>query len=131
MLRKLPDPSARLPAGTAERLADTMFALSTPSRLQILVCLRSGPLTVSDIVDAVGMEQSAVSHQLRVLRQQSVVTVRRIGRTRQYALANEHVGALIDEALAHIGAPPSRISQEASGRRAPEAAPPRLDERQG
>lgn len=98
----MPDSGARLPEGIAERMADTMFALSTPSRLQILVCLRSGPRTVSEIVAAVGMEQSAVSHQLRVLRQQSVVTVRRIGRTRQYDLRDEHVGALIDDALAHL-----------------------------
>ena len=88
----------------AERLADTMFALSTPSRLQILVCLRAAPRTVSEIVEAVGMEQSAVSHQLRVLRQQSVVSVQRIGRTRLYALRNEHIGALIDDALAHLRA---------------------------
>jgi DNA-binding transcriptional ArsR family regulator len=101
-MASMPDSGARLPEGIAERMADTMFALSTPSRLQILVCLRSGTRTVSEIVAAVGMEQSAVSHQLRVLRQQSVVTVRRIGRTRQYALRDEHVGALIDDALAHL-----------------------------
>jgi DNA-binding transcriptional ArsR family regulator len=98
------DPSARLPDGIAERMADTMFALSTPNRLQILVCLRSGPRTVSQIVDAVGMEQSAVSHQLRVLREHSVLSMRRIGRTRQYALRDEHVGALIDDALEHVRA---------------------------
>jgi DNA-binding transcriptional ArsR family regulator len=85
-------------------MADTMFALSTPSRLQILVCLRAGPRTVSEIVEAVGMEQSAVSHQLRVLREHSVVTVRRIGRTRQYALGDEYVDALIDDARAHAEA---------------------------
>lgn len=79
-----------------------MFALSTPSRLRILVCLRNGPRTVSEIVEAVGMEQSAVSHQLRVLRDHSVVMVRRIGRTRQYTLANEYVDSLIDGALAHV-----------------------------
>jgi DNA-binding transcriptional ArsR family regulator len=79
------DPGARLADRMAERIADTMFALSTPSRLQILVCPRSGPRTVSEIVDAVGMEQSAVSHQLRVLRDHSVLRMRRIGRTRQYA----------------------------------------------
>jgi DNA-binding transcriptional ArsR family regulator len=99
-----PDTTARLPEAMAERMADTMFALSTPSRLQILVYLRAAPRTVSEIVDAVGMEQSAVSHQLRVLRQHSVVTVRRIGRTRQYTLCDEHVGALIDDALAHLRA---------------------------
>ena len=93
-----------LPERLAERLADTMFALATPSRLQILVCLRDGPRSVSEIVEAVGMEQSAVSHQLRVLRQHSVVTARRSGRTRHYALRDEHVGALIDDALAHLRA---------------------------
>lgn len=99
-----PDPSGRLPDATAERLADTMFALSTPSRLQILACLRAGPRTVSEIVAAVGMEQSAASHQLRVLRDHSVLHVRRIGRTRQYELRDEHIGALIDEALEHVRA---------------------------
>jgi ArsR family transcriptional regulator, nickel/cobalt-responsive transcriptional repressor len=115
-LTSLPDPSARLPDGIAERMADTMFALSTPSRLQILVCLRSGPRAVSEIVEAVGMEQSAVSHQLRVLRDHSVVTMRRIGRTRQYALCDEYVSALIDDALAHIGAL-ERPGSEATNRR--------------
>jgi DNA-binding transcriptional ArsR family regulator len=81
-----------------------MFALSTPSRLQILLCLRSGPQTVSEIVSAVGMEQSAVSHQLRVLRDHAVVTMRREGRTRRYALRDEYVGDLIDDALEHVRA---------------------------
>jgi DNA-binding transcriptional ArsR family regulator len=120
-----PDPSARLPDAMAERMADTMFALSTPSRLQILVCLRAGPRMVSEIVDAVGMEQSAVSHQLRVLRQQSVVAVKRIGRTRQYTLRDEHVGALIDDALAHLRAlerPDSQATDLHSPSRANSAA---------
>jgi DNA-binding transcriptional ArsR family regulator len=81
-----------------------MFALATPSRLQILGCLRSGPRTVSEIVDEVGMEQSAVSHQLRVLRDHSLLSVRRIGRARQYALRDEHVGVLIDQAIEHVRA---------------------------
>ena len=96
------DTSARLREDMAERMADTMFALSTPSRLQILAYLRAAPRTVSEIVSAVEMEQSAVSHQLRVLREHAVVSVRRIGRTRQYALRDEHVGGLIDQALAHL-----------------------------
>jgi len=81
-----------------------MFALSTPSRLQILGALRAGPRTVSEIVEAVGMEQSAVSHQLRVLRDHSLLSARRIGRTRQYALRDEHVGVLIDHAIEHVRA---------------------------
>jgi len=98
------NPSDPLADAVAERIADTMFALSTPSRLQILVCLRSAPRTVSEIVEAVGMEQSAVSHQLRVLRDHSVVSMRRLGRRRQYALRDEHIGALIDSALEHVRA---------------------------
>jgi DNA-binding transcriptional ArsR family regulator len=99
-----PKSSTRLPEATAELVADTMFALSTPSRLQILVSLRAGPRTVSEIVEAVGMEQSAVSHQLRVLRDHSVVSMRRLGRRRQYALCDKHIGALIDSTLEHVQA---------------------------
>jgi ArsR family transcriptional regulator, nickel/cobalt-responsive transcriptional repressor len=94
----------RLSDQTLEQVADTMFALATPSRLRILHSLRAGPRTVSEIVDSVGMEQSAVSHQLRVLREHSVLGMRRVGRTRQYALRDEHVGALLDEALFHVRA---------------------------
>jgi DNA-binding transcriptional ArsR family regulator len=81
-----------------------MFALATPSRLQILACLRDRPLTVSQIIDAVGMEQSAVSHQLRVLRDHTVVTAQRRGRERLYALGDEHVAGLLEEALLHVRA---------------------------
>ena len=86
----------------AERLADTMFALSLPSRVQILGCLRDGALTVSELVDALGMEQSAVSHQLRVLREHELVKAERDGRTRRYALYDEHVSALLEAGLAHV-----------------------------
>jgi DNA-binding transcriptional ArsR family regulator len=57
----------------AERVADAMFALSTPSRVQILLCLMDGPRSVSDLVEALGFEQSAVSHQLHVLREHALV----------------------------------------------------------
>ena len=91
-----------LPPTVAESLADTMFALATPSRLQILASLLGGPLTVSQIIEAVGMEQSAVSHQLRVLRDHGVVTVQRRGRERLYALRDEHVALLLEEARRHV-----------------------------
>lgn len=96
-----PAPIKPLRPRVAERLADAMFALATPSRLQILACLRAGPLTVSQIVTAVGMEQSAVSHQLRVLRDHSVVSVERRGRERLYALRDADVAALLDHANRH------------------------------
>jgi DNA-binding transcriptional ArsR family regulator len=86
----------------AEQLADTMFALSTPSRVQILGCLLGGPHAVVDIMEALAMEQSAVSHQLRVLRDHSLVKAEKAGRRRMYALADEHVRTLLEEALRHV-----------------------------
>jgi len=79
-----------------------MFALSTPSRVQILGYLLSGSHTVSDIMDALEMEQSAVSHQLRVLRDQQLVTVQQDGRARVYTLYDDDVVALVEGALRHV-----------------------------
>jgi ArsR family transcriptional regulator, nickel/cobalt-responsive transcriptional repressor len=94
--------SAPLSRDAAERLADTMFALATPSRLLILTTLRDGPRSVSEIIEEVGMEQSAVPHQLRVLRDHAVVSVERRGRERLYGLRDEHIGALLDHARRHV-----------------------------
>jgi ArsR family transcriptional regulator, nickel/cobalt-responsive transcriptional repressor len=94
--------SPPLSRDAAERLADTMFALATPSRLLILAALRDGPRSVSEIIAEVGMEQSAVSHQLRVLRDHAVVSVERRGRERLYGLRDEHIGALLDHARRHM-----------------------------
>ena len=79
-----------------------MFALSLPSRVQILGCLRVGPCTVGELVEALGMEQSAVSHQLRVLREHELVKAQRDGRSRRYALYDEHVSVLFDAGLGHV-----------------------------
>jgi DNA-binding transcriptional ArsR family regulator len=87
---------------TAEELADTMFALSSPSRVQILDCLVEGPQSVGELVNALRMEQSAVSHQLQVLREYALVTVERVGRRRVYALHDDHVVVLLEEALRHV-----------------------------
>jgi DNA-binding transcriptional ArsR family regulator len=88
---------------TAEQIADAMFALSTPSRVQILGCLLDGPRSVGQLTDALGMEQSAVSHQLRVLREHALVTVvERVGRRRLYGLFDEHVTTLLQAALGHV-----------------------------
>ena len=86
----------------AERLADAMFALSTPSRVLILGCLLEGPRSVGDLTSLVGMEQSSVSHQLRVLRDHALVRAERVGRQRLYALHDEHVLALLQAGLRHV-----------------------------
>lgn len=96
-------PLLRIDARVAERVADAMFALSTPSRVQILGCLLDRPCSVGELMEALGMEQSAVSHQLRVLREHELVTAAREGRRRVYALRDEHVVALLEAALNHVG----------------------------
>ncbi|HUK68924.1 MAG TPA: metalloregulator ArsR/SmtB family transcription factor [Streptosporangiaceae bacterium] len=93
---------ARPDEALAERLADTMFALSTPSRVLILGCLLGGPRSVGDITEMLGMEQSAVSHQLRVLREHSLVRAERAGRRRLYAIFDDHVSVLLYAGLRHV-----------------------------
>jgi ArsR family transcriptional regulator, nickel/cobalt-responsive transcriptional repressor len=86
----------------AEQLADVMFALSSPSRVEILGCLLGGPLSVGEIVSRVDMAQSAVSHQLRILRESSLVKSDRDGKRRLYALYDDAVRELLAAALRHV-----------------------------
>jgi ArsR family transcriptional regulator, nickel/cobalt-responsive transcriptional repressor len=102
--------AARLDLASAKAVAETLQALATPSRLLILGRLREGPATVGDLADAVGMEQSAVSHQLRMLRHLGLVDGQRHGRSVTYNLYDNHVAQLLDEAVYHaehlrLGAP--------------------------
>lgn len=87
---------------TAEVIATTLQALASPSRLLILSRLRDGPCAVGELADAVGMEQSAVSHQLRLLRNLGLVARARAGRTAVYSLYDDHVTQLLDEAIYHV-----------------------------
>ena len=111
----------------AERLADTMFALSTPSRVLLLGLLLDGPRSVSDLTEALGMEQSAVSHQLRVLREHDLVRAEKVGRTRLYALYDEHVATLLQAGLDHVDRarlPPAILGRRrAASRQASGGAP--------
>jgi DNA-binding transcriptional ArsR family regulator len=79
-----------------------MAALSTPSRVRILARLREGECTVGDLAASVEMEQPAVSHQLRILRDLGLVLGSRTGRHVIYGLYDPHVAALLDESLRHI-----------------------------
>jgi ArsR family transcriptional regulator, nickel/cobalt-responsive transcriptional repressor len=92
---------AALDATTAKSVATTLQALATPSRLLILATLQSGPATVGKLSETVGMEQSAVSHQLRLLRNLGLVDGRRHGRNIVYSLYDDHVSELIDQAVYH------------------------------
>ncbi len=94
-------PAGRLDAESAAHVATTLQALATPSRLLILTTLRQGPHPVTELADAVGMEHSAVSHQLRLLRNLGLVTGVRTGRSIIYRLYDNHVAQLLDEAIYH------------------------------
>ncbi|MEV6115143.1 metalloregulator ArsR/SmtB family transcription factor [Streptomyces sp. NPDC052109] len=92
----------RLETVGAADVAATLQALATPSRLRILARLQEGPCAATDLADAVGMEQSACSHQLRLLRNLGLVTGERRGRSIIYALYDNHVAELLEQALYHV-----------------------------
>ena len=94
-------PPATLDAASAAGVAQTMQALAAPSRLLILVRLRREPCPVGQLAADIGMEQSAVSHQLRVLRHLGLVATTRHGKSTIYALYDDHVARLLDEAVYH------------------------------
>jgi len=87
---------------TAIRLAETFKALSDPTRVRIVSLLAEGELCVCDLAAALGMSQSAVSHQLRALRDLRLVRWRRQGRQIFYTLDDEHVADLFHRGLDHV-----------------------------
>jgi DNA-binding transcriptional ArsR family regulator len=99
----------------ARSVAGILQALATPSRLRILARLQDGPHSVGELTEAMGMEQSAVSHQLRHLRDLGFVVAERQGRHMFYQLFDDHVGELIDQALSH--AEHLRLSAPGRGQR--------------
>jgi DNA-binding transcriptional ArsR family regulator len=92
----------RLDADFAGAVADTMQALATPSRVRILGRLRAGAASVNELAAAVGMEPSAVSHQLRLLRHLGFVVGQRDGRRIVYDLYDDHVAHLLEETVSHV-----------------------------
>jgi ArsR family transcriptional regulator len=96
------NPAELLDRELAGQVAETMQALATPSRVRILARLYAGPCAVGELSEALGMEGSAVSHQLRILRHLGLVVGEREGRRIVYALHDEHVGLLMEEAMSHV-----------------------------
>jgi len=85
-----------------EALADTFRVLGDPTRVRILDALSGGELCVCDIAALVGMSESAVSHQLRLLRGMRLVRARRAGRLMYYTLDDHHIIELLKLALTHV-----------------------------
>jgi DNA-binding transcriptional ArsR family regulator len=103
----------------ARAAADSIQALSAPSRLRILARLYAGPASVNDLAAAVAMEGSAVSHQLRTLRHLGLVTGRREGRQVVYELHDDHVADLLEQVVSHV----DHVRLGLAGRRAAAAEP--------
>lgn len=87
---------------TANRLAEVFKALSDPTRLRIISLLIDNEVCVHSIELATGMTQSAISHQLRHLRQLNLVRFRKEGRHVYYALDDTHVRDLFKQGLLHV-----------------------------
>ncbi|WP_293914448.1 metalloregulator ArsR/SmtB family transcription factor [Deinococcus sp.] len=77
-------------------------AVADPTRLRLLSALNTGELCVCDLAAVVGISESAVSHQLRLLRAHRLVTFRKEGRIAYYRLLDHHVTVLIGSALEHV-----------------------------
>jgi DNA-binding transcriptional ArsR family regulator len=89
-------------AAFARTAAESLQALSTPSRLRILARLHAGAASVNEIAESVGMESSAVSHQLRLLRHLGLVIGERNGRQVVYELHDDHVADLLEQVVSHV-----------------------------
>ena len=83
-------------------MADFFKAFSDPTRVRILCALWEHELCVCDISTLLGMTPSAISHQLRFLRQSRLIKCRREGKTVFYSLADEHVQSIINCAKEHV-----------------------------
>lgn len=87
---------------TLYKLADLFKIFGDPTRMRILSTLIDGEMCVQDIADTLEMSQSAISHQLRILKQAALVKFRRDGKTIYYALADDHIATIMAQGLEHV-----------------------------
>lgn len=83
-------------------LADLFKIFSDTTRVKILFALTTGEMSVNDLSDAVTLSQSAVSHQLRILKQTHLVRFRRDGKQIIYSLSDDHVHTMLSQGMTHI-----------------------------
>ena len=83
-------------------LADLFKVFSDTTRIKILFVLMDKDLCVADIAETIGASQSAVSHQLRILKQARLVKFQREGKNVIYALSDDHVHTMLDQGMTHI-----------------------------
>jgi ArsR family transcriptional regulator, lead/cadmium/zinc/bismuth-responsive transcriptional repressor len=91
-----------MPGADVQALAETFRILGDPTRVRILDVLASGELCVCDLAELVGISESAVSHQLRLLRGMRLVRPRRAGRQVYYSIDDHHIMSLFQQGLRHV-----------------------------
>ena len=91
-----------LSSATVQEIAATFGVLGDPTRIRILDALTGGELCVCDIATLAGISESAVSHQLRLLRGMRLVRARRAGRQVFYTLDDQHIVELLRLAVSHV-----------------------------
>ena len=90
------------PKETMEQIADLFKGFADPTRVHILSLLQQQELCVTDIAEAVEISQSAISHQLRILKQMHLIKYRREGKNILYSLADDHVRTILEMGLEHV-----------------------------
>lgn len=90
------------PETTVQRLAETFKVLGDATRTKIIFALSEEELCVCDIANLLGTTKSAVSHQLRILRNMRLVRYRKDGKIAFYSLDDRHIKNLFDEGLRHV-----------------------------
>ena len=94
-----------LSAETAQALAETFRVLGDPTRIRLIAAMAVTERCVGDLAELVGMSESAVSHQLRMLRAARLVRTRRAGRQVFYTLDDAHILTLFQQGLSHVHEP--------------------------
>lgn len=92
----------QLPEDTLFDICNLLKILGEPSRIKIVLALAEGEMCVYHIVKAVGSNQSAVSHQLRILRENKVIKARREGQNIIYSLDDEHIMQIVNLVKIHV-----------------------------
>ncbi len=83
-------------------LADFFKVFADSTRIQLLCVLLKGELCVNDLSQELKMSQSAISHQLRLLKNARLVRFRREGKTLFYSLCDDHIQSILDQGMEHI-----------------------------
>lgn len=94
--------ASMLDAGEVREMADWFKALGDPTRVRIINALLPGELCVHELSELLGMGQSAVSHQLRYLRDARMVKRRKAGKTVYYSLDDDHIKQIFQVTHAHV-----------------------------